>query len=807
MFKNYLRVALRNLKNYKAFSLINIIGLAVGVATCLAIFLYVKSELSYDRFNVNADQIYRVYLNAKINGHDINSALSSAPLGSSLTTEFPEIINYTRVRGFGSPVMRYGDKVFSEGRFYWADSTFFKLFTVKFLKGNPETALNRPDAVVITQEMAKKYFGNENPLGKLLNADNRRNFMVTGVVKAFPQNSHFHFDFLGSLSTYSQSAGQSWLSNNYYTYLLLRKGTDPKALTEKINNYARKFIGPQLKLIAGISFDQFKAAGNRYDYELQPLTSIHLYSHLELEIEPNGNIIYIYIFSAIAIAILLIACINFMNLSTARSEKRAKEVGIRKTLGSNKSQLIRQFIIESTIMAAIAVFVAIVIVELLLPVFNEVSGKQLSLGILNNIYAIPLLIIFTLIIGTIAGSYPAFFLSSFQPIEVLKKDKRKGSRNSRLRSGLVIFQFSVSIILFIGTIIVYSQLNYIQNKDLGFDKEQMVVINKTDDLAAQLESFKQNLLSNPKILSVSNTTEIPGNSFSSNGVQVAGESAQSTQILWDLYTDYGFLKTYKITLDQGRFFSKEHPSDTMAVVLNEAAVSVLGLKSPIGKGIKALGSGSSADNTYKIIGVVKNFNFESLHQKIKPLAIQLLRSGSYGKYVNVRIAPGDYQSTIAFMAKTWKKFAGGEEFDYNFFDQDWAHLYFAEQNTSKIASIFSFLAIFIASLGLLGLAAFVTEQRTKEIGIRKVLGASILEIILLLSKEFAKWVILANIIAWPLAYYVMHNWLNNFAYKTAISWWIFPVSGIIALLTAFATVSAHAIKAARANPIKSLRYE
>ncbi len=807
MFRNYLRVTIRNLRKYKAFSSINIIGLAVGVATCLVIFLYVNDEMSYDRFNVHADQIYRVYLNGRINNHNLGAAVSAAPLGPAMKHEFPDVKSFTRIRKFGAPVIRYGDKVFSEEKFFWVDSTFFNVFTCKFIEGEPKTALNHPNTVLLTEQTAKKYFGNENPVGKILVADNKTDYMVTGIVKAFPQNSHFHFDFLGSLSSYPNSKSQNWLSNNYHTYVLLRKGTNPDVLQNKLNDYIKKFVGPQLKLAAGITLDQFKAAGNRYEYDLDPLTSIHLHSHLDAEFEPNSDISYIYIFSAIAIAILLIACINFMNLSTARSEKRAKEVGIRKTLGSNKRLLIIQLIIESVMMTFVAVILAVGAVEVLLPAFNELSGKQISTGILFSVYTLPLLILFTLIVGVVAGSYPAFFLSSFQPIDVLKKDKRKGSRKTLLRSGLVIFQFTVSIVLFIGTIVIYNQLGYIQNKNLGFDKEQMVIINKTDDLGNRIDSFKKDLLNNADILSVSNSTLIPGVNFGNSGYQVSGKSAESTQILWELYTDYNFMSTYKIKMKEGRFFSEEHPADTTSVVINEAAANVLGLKNPVGQDIISLGNNPKEASALKIIGVLNDFNYESLHQKIRPLVIHLLPKGYAGKYITARIAPGNYKNTISYMDKEWNKFSGGEAFDYNFFDQDWAHLYYAEQNTSKIASIFSFLAIFIASLGLLGLAAFVTEQRTKEIGIRKVLGASIFEIIILLSKEFAKWVILANIIAWPLAFYVMQNWLNNFAYKTNIGLWIFPLSGLLALLIAFSTVSTHAVKAARANPIKSLRYE
>ncbi|MGA7838725.1 MAG: ABC transporter permease, partial [Ignavibacteriaceae bacterium] len=469
MLKNYLHVAIRNIKNSKGISLINIVGLAIGITCCIAIFLYVKNELSYDTFNKKADQIYRVYLNGKINGRVILSASSTAPLGEEMTKELPEVLNYVRVRSFGIPVIRYKDKIFSEDKFYLADSTFFDVFTVKFLEGDPSTALTKPNTVVITKEMAEKYFGSEDPIGKILNADKKRDYIVTGVVEKFPANSHFHFDFLGSLSTYEDSRNPFWLSNNYYTYLLLSKGTDVKVLQEKINSVVRKFVAPQVQTVAGISLSQFLAAGNKYDFELQPLKSIHLHSHLEGEVEPNSDINYIYIFSAIGLAILLIACINFMNLSTAKSEKRAKEVGIRKTLGSNKGQLIKQFIVESILMSCISVVLAIGLLEILLPVFNNVSGKNISPAFLENFHTIPLLICFAIVVGLIAGIYPAFILSAFNPVDVLKSKTKRSGKGSGLRSGLVIFQFAISIILIISTFIIYNQLNFIRDKNLGFN--------------------------------------------------------------------------------------------------------------------------------------------------------------------------------------------------------------------------------------------------------------------------------------------------------------------------------------------------
>jgi putative ABC transport system permease protein len=808
MIKNYLRVALRNLKKYKAFSFINIIGLSVGIACCILIFLYVKDELSYDKFNKNADQIYRLALHIKINDTESRMALSPSPIGPAIVHDLPDVVTYTRIRNFGFPVFRYKDKAFSEEKIYWVDSSFFDVFTVQFIEGSPKTALTQPNTVVITQSMAKKYFGNENALGKFLNADHRIDYLVIGVTKDYPANSHFRFDFLASLSTNDDSRNPFWLSNNYYTYVVLRKGTDPVLFQKILREDCRKYIGPQIKSVSGSTMEGFESKGDKYEYFLQPLTSIHLNSHLEHELNPNSDIAYVYIFSIIALSILLIASINFMNLSTARSERRAKEVGIRKTLGSNTMQLIRQFIEESVLMSLIAVIIAVVILELVLPQFNELAGKEMKLGIFNNIYTIPVLILIAVIVGVLSGSYPAFYLSSFQPVHILKKDSRKRSSRSIVRSGLVIFQFTVSIILFIGTIIIYNQLNFLQNKNLGFNKNQIVIIKKVDDIGAQMEAFKQALLSNPKIITVCNSDIIPGNQKGDDSVyKLEGASNDNLKDLKQIFCDYGFADTYKLKINEGRFFSNEHPSDSSAVVINQAAVKSLGIIDPVGKNLIALGRTTPGNKTYKIIGVVEDFNYESLHQEIRPLVIHLFQRGGFGRFASVRIAAGDYNTTINFLKKTWKKFADNEAFEYNFFDRDWAHLYNSEQITGKIASIFSALAIFIACLGLLGLAAFITEQRTKEIGIRKVLGANVMEIVVLLSKEFTKWILIANIIAWPLAYYVMNNWLKDFAYKISITPWVFFISGMAALIIALLTISSHAIKAATANPVKSLKFE
>lgn len=808
MLKNYIQIALRNLRNNRVYSVINVVGLAVGLACSIMIMLYVQNQLGYDRFNKHAKEIYRPVAHIVANGHSLNLAMCAAPLGPAMMQDFPQIVAYTRMRNFGAPVLRYGDKVFSEPLFLDVDSTFFDVFTVHFLEGNPHTALTQPNSVVLTEKMARKYFGKSDPMGKILNADHKRNWIVTGVIENWPKDSHFKFDFLGSLCTYKDSQSQFWLSNNYYTYLRLKKGTNPVLFQKEMNrDIMKKYVGPQMKATIGVSASQLAAAGGRYDYSLEPLTSIHLYSHLDYELQPNSDISYIYVFSAIALAILLIACVNFVNLSTARSEKRSKEVGIRKTLGSNRSQLVWQFLTESVIMTLISVILAVGLVELFLPLFNGVSDESLGLSLFGHAATIPLLAAFGVAVGLLAGSYPAFFLSSFNPSHSLRKSSAKGGRQAFLRGGLVVFQFVVTIVLFAGTFVIYNQLEFIQNKNLGFNKEQVVVIKRADDLGKRITEFKRRLLTNPKIVSASVSTAVPGNQEDDASFWVEGTSVRSLRDLREMWCDYSFFRTYGLALSSGRFFSREHPADSSAVIVNQMAQRSYGIGDLVGKTLIEPGFNGARRHLYPIVGVVKNFNFQSLHKRIRPLAIGLLPTGVAARFISVRIKPGDYPATMSFIRNTWKEFAGNESIDFNFLDQDLARLYIADERTSQIAAIFSMLAILVACLGLLGLAAFVTERRTKEIGVRKVLGASIPEILGLLTAEFVKWVLVANVIAWPIAYYVMSKWLENFAYKVNIGIWTFVFSGAIALIIALLTVGSHTVKASTANPVESLRYE
>jgi putative ABC transport system permease protein len=807
MLKNYIKIALRNFLKHIGFSFINIFGLAIGVACCLLIVLFVLDEVSFDRYHEKVDQIYRVGINGYINNTRFQGVITCSPMAQTLVREYPEVTAATRLRNFGFPVFRYEDKVYSEERVFWVDQSFFDVFTVSFIRGDMSTALAEPNSIVLTRSMALKYFGDEDPIGKSLNADKRRDYLVTGVVEDTPRNSYFHYDFLASLSTYEDSRSPVWVSNNYHTYLILQEGTSSQAFEEKLVELVKKYVGPQIQAAAGISLEQFFESGGEWGYFVQPLKDIHLHSHYEFELEPNGDIAYVYIFSIIAIGILLVAGINFVNLATARSVNRAREVAIRKTVGSMRGQLIRQFLAETTILSFVAVLVALIIAQFMLPTFNNITGKELSVPYLANVATIPSLLGVVLFIGILAGIYPAMFLASFDPVVVLKSETVGRTRKSNLRNVLVVFQFSVSIVLIVGTFVVNRQLRYIQNKNLGFNKDQVVVIKKTDDLGNQIQAFRQELLKNSNVIQATNTQNLIGNIFGNSAFRLAGETGEETHLLWTYRTDPHFVDTYQIEMAAGRYFEEGRQADLQAVVINETAAKELHLDDPIGKQIVALGAPQGQSQTLTIIGVMKDFHFESLHFQIRSLIIAPYGPNGIGRFVSARVNSEGIRETLAFLENTWRRFAGNQAFEYEFFDDHFAKIYKTEERTSQIFFAFSLLAVTIASLGLFGLAAFISEQRTKEIGIRKVLGATESKIIFLLSKEFTKWVILSNLIAWPTAYYFMHKWVQRFAFRPAISIWSFLLASAIVLIVALFTVSYQTIRAARSNPVELLRYE
>jgi putative ABC transport system permease protein len=814
MLRNHCTIFIRNLKKQKIYSLINIVGLAIGVAVCLTIALFIQHELGYDTFNANADRTYRVCVKSIVNGTSSINSKSAGPMGPALLRDFPEVQTYTRLGYFGARLLKYQEKSFREYNMYYADSTYYDVFTMTFLEGNPRTALIHPNSVVLTETTAKRYFGNDRALGKTLLADEKGSYVVTGVVRDYPENSHFSCDMLASIDTYPIIHENYWLELWYSTYIVLRPGTDPAAFEDKLDKASRAYVAPAAEAVLGIHIEEFLKKGNTYAYFMQPLTSIYLHSTRKYGVDPNtewgdvriGDIAYVYIFGGVAIFILLIAIINFMNLATARSERRAKEVGIRKTLGSNRAGLIRQFMTESILTSGCSVLLSLALLELFLPIFNTLSGKHLILNYFEHPFVIPLLVLFAIVLGVLAGLYPAFYLSSFSPIRAMNAHTGTHTRKSRLRNILVVVQFAISITLMICTIVIKGQLDYIQKKNLGFNKERLLMIGQAYVLGHTIDAFKNEALKNPHILSMTTSFRlfnagVPGHAYFFNKKTGADPLSMSY-----LEADENFLRTYQIPMLAGRFFSRSFSTDSSAVVVNEAVLREIGTTDVIGKELTALSTYGAA-KSYTIIGVVKNFHWESLHQGIRPLAIFYLPDNNSSNVLSVRIQSGDITETIEFLKQTWKKFAGDESFYCNFVDRDLARMYEAEQKTADIAIVVSVLAIFIACLGLFGLASFVTEQRVKEIGIRKVMGASVFEIVMLLSEEFTKWVLIANAIAWPVAYYFMNSWLQNFAYRVSINVWIFILAGLLALAIALATVSFQAVKAAIANPIDSLRYE
>lgn len=812
MFKSHLKIAYRNLRRNKTFSIVNISGLAIGITCSLLLFMFVKDELSFDHAPSKANDIYRTYVELKINGRESINGKTSAPLGEALAKNFPEIISYARVGYFGAHTLRVGENIFKEVFVYGVDSTYFNLFDFPFIAGDPRTALTQPNTIVLTQTSAEKYFGKETALGKFITVDDSTSYLVTGIVKDFGPHSFFSCDFFVSMSTYPESKNDEWLSMGYYTYVMLQKGTDAAQLEAKMKKIVLNYVGPQASKMLGVSMQQFLDKGNTYAFHLQPYTSMHLYSSRKYGIDSNteygnvktGDIIYVYIFLAVAFFILLVAVINFMNLSTARSEKRGKEVGVRKTLGSGRSKLVTQFLFESTLTVLVAVVIALVLVELLLPAFNEITGKKLVTDYTGNLYTIPALVAFTLLVGIFAGSYPAFFLSSYQAVDILKTGVKK--RKATLRSFLVVTQFSISIALIVSMVVIRSQLYYLQKKNLGFNKEYLVAIFNGSALGNDIKTFKEELLKNSQVVSATNhslmfAAGVPGNGYLFN--RTTGTDPMSFQYL---NVDCDFVKTFGAALVKGRFFSKDFITDSSAVVINEAAMKECGSDNPVGQTLSAINA-SGVSNQYKIIGVVKNFNFESLHQQIRPLVFHLGPVQQPASIITIRIKPGNIKTAIDFIETTWKQFSKNEKCGYNFVDQSLNNLYDREKRTGTIVTLFSCLAIFIACLGLFGLAAFITEQRTKEIGIRKVVGASETEIIFTIAKPFLLWVLLANLIAWPAAYFFMFKWLQNFAYRTSIHLWIFFVAGTAALVIALLTVGLQAYAAARSNPVQSLRTE
>lgn len=820
MIKNYITIAIRNLLKKKVYSFINISGLAIGLATSILIILYVSNEWSYDKFHTASDRIYRVVQTTTSSDREEEQATTPFQLAPVIDAEFPGLIKssvrfFDRQEDKHSIINREDRIAFRESNFYFTDSTFFEVFSAELIRGNPSEALKNPLTIVITEELAEKYFGDEDPIGKSLNYNGIREFTVTGIMKAWPEESHMDIDLLASYTSLdeiyknSPNYDQSWLWNPIWTYVLLNASADPEQLEAQLNTLVEKYY----YAYSGWPSDE------RVEINLQPVTDIHLYSKRDQEMQPNSSYLYIYILLAVAGFILIIACINFMNLSTARSLERSREVGMRKVLGGYRKQLFNQFIGESFFISFIAILFGCVLVFFALPFFNELTGRNLTFSLTQNIFTIPALLLLTVVVALFSGSYPALFLSSFKPSEVLKGKITNSTNGNLFRKALVTFQFTLSVILLIGTAVIFLQLQYIQNKDLGFDKENILLLPTNQNLISwEFETFKEQALSQSQIQTITGLGKIPGTQeqeFYRYVPAGTGESEDATNLV--LHVTHDFVETFNLDIIAGRTFSRDFSSDAdQSILINRTMLRKLEAETPE----EAIGEifyyypPEGEREPFTVIGVIEDFNYTSLKKEIEPLVIKLVEGtrsilGSV-EHTAVKIAPGDPSAALSHLEEVWKEINPIDPFEYRFLDERLAEIYEAEQTMSSLATAFSILCIIIACLGLLGLASYSAQLKRKEIGIRKSLGASVGNILSLLSKEFLMLVALANLIAWPLTYYAATRWLENFPYRFDLAVNIpivFLGSAGVIIFIALATVSYHSLKAATINPVEAIRNE
>jgi len=805
MFTNYVKITLRNLFRNKLYTFINIFGLAIGLAACMMIYLWVQDELSYDRFHQKAERIYRV--ERKVDFREVHSQwpITSGPYGPALARDYVEVENFARLDR-NELSMKDHTNTLHRQNLIFTDNSVFEVFDFRLEEGDPRTALDQPRSLVLTRAQAIKYFGTDDVISRSLTVDwgeQLTDFQVTGLLEEVPHNSHVHFEMLGSLSTYSDERLTPWFNNFIHTYVLLKEGASAEDLEKKLSAFLTKYMAADFAAFLGPEAN----INDVFQLKMNPLLNIHLHPAEQFEIEPQGSMTSVYIFSMIAILILIIACINFMNLSTARANKRAKEVGIRKTIGAYKHQLWRQFLSESVLLAFIALILAVLLIKVFIPVFNVISNKNLSTGLLFQFENLLTFSGLTLVTGLLAGLYPAFYLTAFEPAKVLKGSVLSGRGKSAFRRSMAVFQFVISITLIIGTLIIYNQMEFIQKKSLGFDKENVVLITtQSNSVRQNIDFFRNTLKDDARILSVGASSNVPGSSMFSDTIFKREDSGELYNLIY-MATDYEFVDTYKFHVIQGRQFSKEFSTDIQgAVLINEAAAKEIGYTPEEAVG-KKLNRATSPEDYIEgtIVGVVENFHFKSLHRIIEPFT--LILNPDRIRIISVRIQPGDVRGSLDFIQQKWAETFPEEEFNYSFLDDRINLLYESEGKMRNIFLVFSTLSIFVACLGLFGLAAFTAQQRTKEMGIRKVLGASEMNVVISLSKEFTKWVFIANIIAWPVAYFVMTKWLQNFAYRMNMGLWPFVLAAVLAFLIALMTVSYQSIRTALTNPVDSLRYE
>lgn len=804
MIKNYLKTTLNNIKKHQFFSIINILGLSIGIASSLFVALHITEELSYDHFNENGDRIQRVYLKAQLGDQKIQTTNTPGQMANALNSEVPGVENATTFQGWGSTSFMYGDNKFIERKAIVADSNFLEVFTYPLIHGDRNTALNEPNSVVLTKDLAIKYFGSTTEaIGKLMVIDGDSvSFKVTGVAENVPATSHIKFTSILSRNSFSRLRNEPWLNNNVQTYYVLKENANVEQIVEQLEVLAQKYVSPILEQFMGGTLDQMRANGGEFRYGSQPLYDIHLYSTLTDELDAQGDINYIYILLAIGIFILAIASINFMNLSTAKSANRAKEVGLRKTMGATRGQLIGQFLTESMVFSIISAVLAILLVYMFLPSYNLLTGKLLVIESIFQPGMMAVIVLTVLLVGVLAGSYPAFYLTSFEVIDVIKGKLNAGSKNKSVRGVLVTFQFWISIVLIISTAIVYRQLDYAQSKKLGIDKDQVMYIISTFRLQDNRMAYKTSLDAFPEIEASSYTgTRFPD--MNNNSLfKVKGDDKD--YLLANYQADYNQQEVMGFELVEGRYFSPEYLTDSAAVIVNEAAVAEMGWENPLEEILMRPIDDDGTWGEFNVIGVVKDFNFESIKEDIRPLAIMYRETAGS---LAIRFNGSNYNEVITKAQQEWDKLVPDEPFEYTFMAEDYDAMFRSEQRLMKLFTALTGLAIFIAALGLFGLTAFTAEQRTKEIGIRKALGASVWDINTLLTREFNKLVLIAFILAIYPVYYLMSGWLDSFAFRISMGIWVFVMGGIISLSISWLTVSFQAQKVARANPMDALKYE
>ena len=809
MLRNYVKIALRNIQKQKFFAFINIAGLTIGLVTSLLIVLYVIDEFSYDRFHQDAGLIYRVNLTGRMSGQEFNSAYSSAPLAGGIIEDIPEVDKACRIALWNDILIKKQEDDFSEKSVLLADSNFFDFFSFRLVYGDLKTVLAKPYSLVLTESAASKIFGykgpgDNSPIGKTLEfgTDNWA-CTVTGIVRDPPSNSHFHFSMILSMQSWDYSRSPVWVSNSLLTYIKLNENADSKYVDSKLSELVRKNIGPQAQAYLGISFEEFLRQGGAYGFYLQPLSDIHFSTDPDLCLEPGGNINTIYLLIGVAIFIIAIACINFMNLSTARFSGRAKEVGVRKSLGGSAGSLRSQFIIESVMYTMLALIIAHIILAFILPQFNNLSGKLLVLVSLKNVYYLTAVLVLVLFVGFLAAGYPAFYLTSFRPVEVLRGKIKAGMKSKNIRRILVVFQFTMSIGLIICTMLIYKQLQYLKNKNKGFDNNNLVVIRNIESLGTDKISFKEELMKMPGVINASICDHVPPDAGQRSDIfRPKGEDDQKRGSNYSI-VDEDMFATLKLSIVDGRFFSKDYPSDSRAVVINEAAAKSFGWEDPVGQKIRTYWK-ENGDDEREIIGVVKDYNYQSLEQEITSL---LLFRGEEGNNLIVRLAPGNIKTQVDLIKNKWETFPGSGYFDCSFISDNFFAKFRKEQQLGKLFIVFTILAIAVASMGLLGLATFSAEQRSKEIGIRKAMGASSGSIVKIMSLEYLNLIFISFVLAVPLTYLIISWWLKNFAYKTNIGAAYFVFGGIMAVLIAILSLGYQSFKAASGNPVDSLKYE